>query len=252
MISKNKIKRDTIKEKPFIFKKFKVFQSNVAMKVGTDGVLLGAWCPLESKPNKILDIGSGTGLISLMLAQRSKAMIIDSIEIEDKAFEQTVINYENSQWKDRLYCYHSSFQDFSYQISEEKENYDLIISNPPFYTETFESKNKERNHARLTSSLSFKELLNGVSKILSPKGIFTTIIPFKEEVNFIKLAKQNKLDVVKICRIKGNYKSKIIRSLLVFSFFNEKIIETYLTIEKSRHQYTEDYIKLTKKFYIKM
>jgi len=222
------------------------------MKVGTDGVLLGAWCPLKSKPNNILDIGSGTGLISLMLAQRSNATVIDSIEIEEKSFEQTVTNFENSDWHDRLYCYHSSFEDFSVQILKQQQHYDLIISNPPFYTDTFESKKKERNYARFTSSLSFKDLLYGVSKILSKKGIFTTIIPFKEEVNFINLAKQNKLYVREICRVKGNEKSKIIRTLLVFSFFREEIIESSLILEKSRHQYTEEYIKLTKNFYINM
>ena len=103
------------------------------MKVGTDGVLLGAWCSLENSPKKILDIGTGTGIISLMLAQRSSATIIAGVEIDKSAFEQTVDNFENSDWSDRLYCYNISFQKFVDESNNEGVKYDLIVSNPPFY-----------------------------------------------------------------------------------------------------------------------
>ena len=222
------------------------------MKVGTDGVLLGAWCSLENYPKKILDIGTGTGIISLMLAQRSSAITIDGVEIDTSAYMQTVDNFENSDWSDRLYCYNASFQKFADDTHNEKETYDLIVSNPPFYTEDYITKNSSRNKARFTTSLTFKQLIAGVSKILSKSGFFSTIIPFKEESTFISLAEQHRLFLNKICRVKGNKNSDIKRSLLTFSFHKKEINETNLTIENSRHKYTKEYVELTSSFYLKM
>jgi tRNA1Val (adenine37-N6)-methyltransferase len=222
------------------------------MKVGTDAILLGAWCGLDNSPKTILDIGTGTGIISLMLAQRSDAKTIDGVEINESAFEQSVDNFENSDWSDRLYCFNSTFQKFANVIYNDKETYDLIVSNPPFYTDDFESQNSSRNTARFTSSLSFNELLIGVSKILSKTGYFSTIIPYKEEANFINLAKKYNLFLNKICRVQGNNVSEIKRSLLTFSFFKKEINKSHLIIEKSRHQYTDEYVKLTNPFYLKM
>ena len=222
------------------------------MKVGTDGVLLGAWCSVEAYPDTILDVGAGTGVISLMLAQRSDAMTIDAVEVDESAYEQTVQNFEASDWGDRLYGYHASFREFANEIAEEQETYDLIVSNPPFYTEDFETDNDARNKARFTSSLSFEELLTGISKILSEKGLFTTIIPFNEERDFVLLAAKNNLFLNRVCRVQGNATSAVKRSLLEFSFHEKDIEETSLIIEISRHQYTPEYINLTKDFYLKM
>ena len=220
------------------------------MKVGTDGVLLGAWCSLESLPKTILDIGTGTGIISLMLAQRSSAITIDGVEVDPSAYMQTVDNFENSDWSERLYCYNASFQKFADDTN--KETYDLIVSNPPFYTEDYITKNSSRNKARFTSSLTFKELIGGISKILSKSGFFSTIIPFKEESTFICLAEQHSLHLNKICRVQGNKNSEIKRSLMTFSFNKVKISETNLIIENSRHKYTKEYEELTNNFYLKM
>lgn len=236
----------------FKFKEFSIHQDKTAMKIGTDAVLLGAWVFLENEIDSILDVGSGTGIIALMLAQRSFALTIDAVEIDNDAYEQTVTNFENSNWGDRLYCYHSSFQNFADEIAEEDETYDLIISNPPFYTDEFESKNDARNKARFTTSLSFNELLKGVSKILSKKGKFAVIIPFKEEQGFVKLAKENNLFLNRVCHVKGNPSSAFKRSLLEFSFEDKKLKKENLTIEIKRHQYTDEYINLTKDFYLKM
>ena len=222
------------------------------MKIGTDGILLGAWCSLKDNTNKILDIGSGTGVISLMLAQRFNNTTIDSVEIENNAYEQSVENFERSVWADRLFCFHSTFQDFAKERKEDGETYDLIISNPPFYTDNVKNNNRARNKARSTSFLSFVELISGVSKILSNQGEFTTIIPFKEEAKFIEISKQNNLFLNKICRVKGNNNSDIKRSLLTFSFYKKQLDENNLIIETSRHLYTDEYINLTKDFYIKM
>ena len=121
------------------------------MKVGTDGVLLGAWCSLKNSPKTILDVGTGTGIISLMLAQRSSAVTIDGVEIDKSAYEQTVNNFENSNWSDRLYCYNASFQKFAEEINNEKVTYDLIVSNPPFYNEDYITTNPSRNCLLYTS-----------------------------------------------------------------------------------------------------
>ncbi|MGG8496442.1 tRNA1(Val) (adenine(37)-N6)-methyltransferase [Tenacibaculum sp. TC6] len=238
--------------KPFQFKEFTVHQDKTAMKVGTDAVLLGAWCNLGEFSDMLLDIGSGTGIISLMLAQRSDAMTIDAVEIDENAYEQTVENFEQSDWADRLFCYHTSFVDFADEIAEEEEQYDIIVSNPPFYNDTFETENDARNKARFTSSLSFEELVMGVSKILSDNGIFSTIIPYKEEEHFIQLAESYHLHANRICRVKGNPSSEIKRSLLEFSFSKKTTQEEELIIEIERHQYTDAYINLTKDFYLKM
>jgi len=172
-----------INSKPFKFKEFTIHQDKTAMKVGTDAVLLGAWCNVDCFPNAILDIGSGTGVIALMLAQRSDAQTIDAVEIDENAHEQTIENFEKSDWADRLFCYHSPFQDFAIEMAEEEEKYDLIVSNPPFYTDHFETDDIARNKARFTSSLSFADLLNGVEKILSKNGEFSVILPKKEQKN---------------------------------------------------------------------
>ena len=238
--------------KPFKFKEFTIHQDKTAMKVGTDGVLLGAWCSVGNYPNSILDIGSGTGVIALMLAQRFDAMTIDAVEVDEDAYEQTVENFEISDWGDRLYCYNATFQEFADEIAEEQESYDLIVSNPPFYTDEFETNNEARNKARFTSSLSFEELILGVSKILSLLGKYVVIIPFKEEENFINLAKQYNLFLNRVCRVQGNLSSEIKRSLLEFSFSQTEVKEENLIIETGRHQYTEAYIELTKYFYFKM
>lgn len=238
--------------KPFEFKEFTVHQDKTAMKVGTDAVLLGAWCNLGDFPDTMLDVGSGTGVISLMLAQRSDAMTIDAVEVDGDAYQQTVENFEQSDWGDRLFCYNASFVEFAEEMSEEEEEYDIIVSNPPFYTDNYETEDLARNKARFTSSLSFEELLKGVSEILSENGRFSTIIPFKEEVDFIKLAKKHNLYLNRVCRVKGNPMSEIKRSLLELSFTESSIQEEELIIETKRHQYTDAYINLTKDFYLKM
>ncbi len=238
--------------RPFHFKEFIVHQDKTAMKIGTDGVLLGAWCSLENDPESILDIGSGTGLIGLMIAQRCDAMTIDSVEIDEQAYEQTVENFERSDWADRLFCYHSSFQDFANEMIEEEEEYDLIISNPPFYTDDFQTEDDARNRARFTSSLSFQELIIGATNLLSSAGKFVVIIPFKEEETFVSLAEESKLVLQRVCRIQGTPDSEIKRSLLEFSFQEKELTAEELIIEISRHNYTESYKELTRDFYLKM
>ncbi|UMB52386.1 methyltransferase [Lutibacter sp. A64] len=235
--------------KPFQFKQFAIQQDKTAMKVGTDGVLLGAWVTVDSNPFSILDVGAGTGLIALMLAQKSNAELIDAVELNNDAYEQTVANFEESSWGDRLFCYHASLQEFAEEIDD---TYDLIVSNPPFYTSTYKELESERAMARHTETLSYRELLQGVSKLLAKQGNCAFIIPFNEEVDFIKIATEFNLFPNRITHVKGTETSKIKRSLLQFSF-EEKVIEkSELIIEIERHKYTADYINLVQDFYLKM
>lgn len=235
--------------KPFNFKRFSINQDKCAMKIGTDGVLLGAWANIEHNPNSVLDIGAGTGVISLMLAQRSSSEIIDAIEIDENAYEQCVENFEDSPWSDRLFCYHASLQEFSEEV---EDKYDLIVSNPPFYSGKYKTNNSQRDLARFSDAMPFEHLIKSISKLLSKEGRFSVIIPFKEEVDFIALASKVNLFPNKILRIKGNPTTEIKRSLLEFTFRENDIKTNELIIETERHQYTQDYINLTKDFYLKM
>mgnify|MGYP000709399114 FL=1 len=233
----------------FEFKQFSIQQDRCAMKIGTDGVLLGAWVSLEKNPQSILDIGAGTGILSLQLAQRCQAETLEAIEIDEDAFEQCVGNFENSPWGDRLFCFHASAQEYAAEMEEE---YDLIISNPPFYSDEYKSGDNKRNTARFTDTLPFRDLAIFAYQFLSEKGIFALILPRKEEENFIALALEVGLFPKRICRVKGNPTSEVKRSLMEFIFEKFEIIEEELTIEISRHVYTEAYKNLVKDFYLKM
>lgn len=221
------------------------------MKVGTDGVLLGAWTPVDHNPFTILDIGAGTGLIALMLAQRSSAQQIDAIEIDGNAYEQCVENFEQSPWNDRLFCFHASLDDFMDEL--EDETYDLIVSNPPFYAETVSSGDAARDQARQLQSLPFEDLCEAASVLLSEDGILSVVIPHKEETRFLEIAAENELHPVKVTRVKGTPNAEIKRSLLVVSRHH---LEHYpvdeLVIEIERHQYTPEFTALAEDFYLKL
>ena len=238
----------------FTFKQFQVNQDRCAMKIGTDGVLLGAWTPLINNPFNVLDIGAGTGILSLMLAQRSNAApnnvgIIDAIEIDEDAYEQCVENFETSPWGDKLFCFHAGLDEF---VDEPEDEYDLIISNPPFYTDDYKSDNTSRDLARFEDALPFEELIEAAALLLSDNGIFSVIIPYKEEERFVAMCKELDLFPLKITRVKGTPTSEIKRSLLAFCRMEQTSLIDELIIEISRHNYTPEYIELTKEFYLKM
>ncbi len=234
----------------FQFKQFSIQQDRCAMKVGTDGVLLGAWCPIDNHPYSVLDIGAGTGILSLMLAQRSNAEQIDAIEIDENAYEQCVENFESSPWGDRLFCFHAGLDEF---VDEPEEQYDIIISNPPFYSEDYKTENEQRDWARFQDAMPFEDLVEAADLLLSENGIFAVIIPHKEEERFISLCADVDLFPVKVTRVKGTHTTPIIRSLLAFKRYELSVLTAdELIIETARHQYTEAYIALTKDFYLKL
>ncbi len=239
----------------FKFKQFTIHQDRCAMKVGTDGVLLGAWTSLENNPQSILDIGAGTGLIALMLAQRSSAEQIDALEIDEDAYEQCVENFENSPWADRLFCFHASLDEFAEEPEDEK--YDLIVSNPPYYPPPAppngESNTSEaRKKARFYDSLPFEDLVGYAAQLLSEAGELAVVIPFAEEERVIAFAKANELFPYRITRVRGTATAPVKRSLLQFSFTEQNMEETELTLEISRHDYTQEFKELVKEFYLKL
>ena len=235
--------------KPFKFKQFTVHQDRCAMKIGTDGVLLGAWTNVDHNPFNVLDIGAGTGILSLMMAQRSHAEQIEAIEIDDEAFEQCAENFENSPWNDRLFCFHASLLEY---IEAVDETFDLIICNPPFYSEDYKTDNKARDLARFSDAMPMEHIILAVMNLLSEKGKFSIILPHKEEQVFVEEASIIGLFPNRILRVRGNETSELKRSLIEFSYSESPVEIQELIIETERHNYTEDYINLTRDFYLKM
>lgn len=230
----------------FKFKQFTILQEKAAMKVGTDGVLLGAWADIENTKS-ILDIGTGTGLIALMLAQRSNANI-DAIEIDEAAFTEACYNIEQSAWTENINIYHTSLQE--YAISSQNK-YDLIVSNPPFFDNSLKANDISRTTARHTDSLSTNDLFLGATNLLTKKGKFEVVIPTDRYERYKLSAVEYNLFCNRVLYIKPTPQKPPKRVLLSFSNENNNLIEETLVIEEfGRHQYSEKYKKLTQDFYL--
>ena len=228
----------------FQFKQFTIAQDMCAMKVGTDSVLLGAW--LTPKEGSLLDIGSGTGLLSLMMVQRTQDAIIDAIDIDESAYIQTLKNIEESPWGNRITAFHSSIQSF-----ETDKKYDLIFTNPPYFIDSSQSPNSSRNIARHNNELPFKDLLKWVKHLLKKEGIFALILPINEAEIFINEANQNGFYLSRKCSVKPNLNKPAKRILMEFTLYIQPVIEEEIIIEiEKRHQYTKEYINLTQDFYL--
>jgi tRNA1Val (adenine37-N6)-methyltransferase len=232
----------------FHFKKFIIRQERCAMKVGTDAVLLGAWTSATGAKS-ILDIGTGTGIIALMLAQKSHA-VIDAIEIDRCAYEEAEQNVRNSPFADLVNVINVPFQDFVH-ISHRK--YDLIVTNPPFFIEASKSFEEARNLARHTDySLTYDELIDGVNSLLGDPGKLCLILPFKEGKKFKDLAENKLLFCNKITRIitrKGKTEKRL---LLEFSKIKFPLIENELLILNEDMSYSRDYLELTNDYYLNL
>lgn len=231
----------------FHFKQFRIKQEKCAMKVGTDAVLLGSWVQCAGAKN-ILDIGTGTGIIAMMLAQKSEAYI-HALDIDRYAVEQAIENIAESPFRNNIFVYHKSLQSFADEVNYK---YDLIVSNPPYFVDSSKAPNQSRNFARHTDELSFEDLLIGVNKLLQPKGKFCLILPNKEGQLFIEKALESGLYCNKIIRVKTRKdKEDPKRLLLSFSYTEMSLHEEELVIEDDgRHRYTPEYMKLTKDYYI--
>jgi tRNA1Val (adenine37-N6)-methyltransferase len=230
----------------FNFKQFTIRQEKSAFKVGTDGVLLGASADLSNVKN-ILDIGCGTGLISLMLAQRCDATIT-AIEPDTDSFAEACDNISKSRWAERIKVLNTSIQDLDPGL----QGFDLIITNPPYFADSLKNPDNRKTLARHNVSLSSSEILTGVRKFLGENGSLQLILPYVEGNVFIAEAYKYDLFCNRILKIKPLPSSEIRRLILSFSKVQKKPMESFLTIEHGkRHDFTEEYINLTKDFYLK-
>ncbi|MCW3787836.1 tRNA1(Val) (adenine(37)-N6)-methyltransferase [Plebeiibacterium sediminum] len=232
----------------FKFKQFTVEQGLAAMKVGTDGVLLGAWCNCM-KAKTILDVGTGTGLIALMCAQRNQKATIDAVEIEKQAYSQALLNVNNSLWEQRIKVINDSFQNYIKQVNDK---YDLIVSNPPFFNDSLKNDCHKKSLARHTDTLSFEELILGVITLLDEEGIFSVVLPSDLKTEFTLIAEQNGLFLNRILHVKPTPSKAEKRILLEFGKNPIELEENTMILEEfGRHGYSEYYKELTKDFYLK-
>ena len=229
----------------FNFKQFTINQGKSAFKVGTDGVLLGAVTDITGVES-ILDIGSGTGLISIMLAQRSEAEIT-AIEPDLDSFIQTAENVSRCKWNKRIKVEHTDLQKFS----PVQGKFDLIVTNPPYFSNSLKNPDSRKSATRHNDLLTSAELLDGVERLLNDGGRLQLIMPYVEGNIFIAEANSYGLYCNNILKIRPLPNSEIRRLILTFSRIQKKPVERFLTIERGRHQFTEEYINLTKDFYLK-
>jgi tRNA1Val (adenine37-N6)-methyltransferase len=218
------------------------------MKVGTDSVLLGSILPSNEMPIKALDIGTGTGILALMLAQRFSNAQIDAVEIDAEAAMEAQHNFEVSAWRNRLHLLHSSLQDAALLAS----HYDLIISNPPYYiaNSSYQINEDSRRNARYTSSLSHEEILQAVKNLLSPTGIFYVILPSEVIDKFCEIAEANLLFLVWQMNVRMTPSAPISRCVLAFSKQKEpKNIHEIVVYDEGRKR-SIAYTELTQDFYL--
>lgn len=230
----------------FQFKQFTIYQDRCTFKVGTDGVLLGAYADI-SGVIRILDIGTGTGLIALMLAQRSNAEIT-AIEPDPESFSQACENIAGSKWSERVNIIHTTLQDYQ----PDSERFDLIVSNPPFFIDSLRNPDQLKASARHDILLSNEDLLKGASRLMAESGRLQVIMPYVEGNILIAEAQAFGLYCINILKIKPLLTSEVRRMILTFTREKLKPHESFLTIEHGkRHEYTEEYRSLTKEYYLK-
>ncbi len=222
------------------------------MKIGTDGILLGAWAK-ANQPERILDIGTGTGLIALMMAQRFPNAVIDAVEIEPNAAEQAARNFSASPWLERLNLHHQAIQSFAASNLHDKA-YSLIVSNPPWFVDSLKSNESHRNLARHTDSLSHDELLNSARQLLHSSGRFAIVLPFGDSASLVHSAHEKNLFCHRQCHVRSKPGLSFHRALLEFETGppESPMIPQELTIENEQHHdYTESFRELTRDFYLR-
>ena len=260
----------------FRFKQFSVWHDRCAMKVGTDGVLLGAWCPLpiannqspiannqspianSQSPYRLLDIGTGSGLIALMLAQRIEAIrennpemrevTIHAIDIDTDAVAQATDNFALSPWRKWLFAHHSTLQ----QWETTGEGYDLIVSNPPYFQDSLKNPNNQRSMARHTDTLSYTDLITHATRLLHPHGVLALILPIEAEHEIRTLATRNNLQITHITHVfpKPNKPAKRLLIALSKQKQSEETQTNTFYIESECAPRSQEYQKLTEDFYL--
>ena len=230
---------------PFRFKQFAVAQDKCAMKVNTDGVLLGAWAEVRDAKS-ILDIGTGTGVIALLLAQKNLSASIDAIDIDEDAVQQAEENFKQSPWSNRLKTIHNSLQNFS---SETK--YDLIISNPPYFIDDYKTADKRKNTAKHSTALTFEELMHGINLLLADTGKVFLVIPVFNAQRLQAIAANENLWLTKQTEVMAVGGKPPYLALLQFERVKQDVLYASLTIKNAEGNFSDEYVELTRAFYLK-
>lgn len=221
------------------------------MKVGTDGVLIGAWANCGDTDSHILDIGTGSGLIALMMAQRNPTATITGIELDIDAYNEATHNILNSPWGDRIQIINHDILTFTPKLK-----YDIIISNPPFFSNSLDCPNTKRNMARHTDTLPLESLISKVNELLSTDGKFSFIYPAEHIDTIKKILRQNEMNLTKLCHVYPTTELQTEKRVLCECMHNSEVSNQLtsetLSIEIVHHVYTPEYIELTKDFYLNM
>ncbi len=231
----------------FSFKQFIVHQDQTAMKVTTDACIFGAYTLIDGT-KKILDIGTGTGLVAMMLAQRTTAQI-DAVEIENSAYNQAVTNIQESVFKEQINVFNTSIQLFSTR-SEQQNQYDLIVSNPPFFHNHLKAKETTRNNSLHTDTLSFEDLIRSVLRLISSVGTFVILLPLHESSVFEELSIPEGLYPQKKLTIRHRKDTKILRIITTFGFTKTQTQEENLIIKNPDESYSLAFEMLLKDYYL--
>lgn len=231
----------------FRFKQFNIDQKEAPFKVGTDGIILGAWCN-TSNCNSSLDIGTGTSIIALILAQRTKKPVT-ALEINETAFTQALKNIANSPWNEQVQLFNQSFQDY---CNNSATKFDLIVSNPPYFINSLKSDNPNKSAARHNDTLTHKDILFHSKKVINDNGKLCVVLPIVEGLQFIESAKAMDWHLTKLTSVYPNPKKPVKRYLIELQLKPNELIEDSIIIETGlkRHDYTEEYKSLTRDFYI--
>ena len=231
----------------FQFKQFTVFQDKCAMKVCTDACLFGAMVPPAPPKGEysVFDIGTGTGLLSLMFAQKNPAAIIDAVEIDEDASEQAKDNFVTSPWPERLNIFHADILNFDPQ-----KKYDCIISNPPFFEDDLKSTDENKNNAKHDTSLSLIQLLQIVESHLNRDGIFAVLLPYHRVNYFIEEASKFDLYLNQQILIRQTPKHDYFRGILFFSTVKTQLQNTEIIIKDNEGKYTDAFVAALKDYYL--
>ena len=229
----------------FRFKQFTVAQDKCAMKVNTDGVLLGSWTEV-SEAQSILDIGTGTGVIALMMAQKNNEAIIDAIDIDKDAWTQAKENFEQSPWNERVNAVHSSLQELSLG-----KKYDLIISNPPYFIDDYKTENHQKNIAKHSIALTYQELLKGINRLVTETGKAFLVIPVFNLQLIETIAGRENLYITNLTEVTAVAGKNSYLALIELRRKKEEYVKAFLVIQEEQGSFTEEYKQLTKDFYLK-
>jgi tRNA1Val (adenine37-N6)-methyltransferase len=235
--------------KYFQFKQFRIEQHHAAMKVNTDGVLLGAWANIDGA-DSVLDVGTGTGMIALMIAQRNNKSFITGIDIDEHAAVDAAENVRKSPWPDRISIQQISFQDFT---GTNSQKFSLIISNPPFFSNSAKNANSRLSLARHNHLLPFADIISGTLRMLDEKGHLSIILPVDEADLFIEMAAKKRLYLRRFARVQPFPDKEPNRSLMEFSFSKSETEYTVFSLyDETKENYSHEFVGLARDFYLKL